>query len=333
MNMYSRATYAVMRPTSTRILPSHKIIQISARHFSTESIVKFPVLEFKQSISVRVMTKQDLQMVMGWAAREGWNPGKYEVEPLYAVDPRGYKVLEVDGEPIASLASVQHSQDFAFLGLYIVKPEFRGKGYGKLLWDISMGTLVDCKTIGLNGVLSQIDNYRKSGFYPSHLNTRWQGTSFYPFNKTDPAKDVILKRRDDFSFSRLIDYDAKIFTTPRSAFLNKWLAMPESHVLAAVDGDILRGYGVISAAEQGYKVAPLFADNIAIAEKLYGALCQCIGDKKSIYLDTAETNPHVSILAKRFGLEKTFDTLRMYRGQAPQIQDSKIFGLTTLEIG
>ncbi len=330
--MYSRA-YAVMRPTSTRALPSHKVVRLSVRHHSTESIAKFPILEFKQSISVRVMTKYDLKMVMGWAASEGWNPGKYEIEPLYAADPRGYKVLEVDGEPIASLASIKHSQSLAFLGLYIVKPEFRGKGYGKLLWDISMGTLMDCKTIGLNGVLSQVDNYRKSGFLPCHLNTRWRGTSFLPLTETDPAKDVNLKKKDDFSLSRLVDYDAKIFATPRAAFLNKWLAMPESHVLAAVDSGILRGYGVVSAAEQGYKVAPLFADNIAIAEKLYGALCQCVGDKKTIYLDTAETNPFASILAKRFGLEKTFDTLRMYRGQAPQIQDSKIFGLTTLEIG
>lgn len=331
--MLSCRTYIVKRQTSLSTLPKHKLLQLHVQYHSTDSVTKLTALEFKQHIGVRVMTKKDLGMVMSWAKNEGWNPGKYEVEPLYAADPCGYKILEVDGKPIASLASVKHSSDLAFLGLYIVKPEFRGKGYGKLLWDISMGTLTDCKSIGLNGVLTQADNYRKSGFLPYHLNTRWRGVTVRSLEKLEPAKDICLKKKDDFSFSKLVDYDAKIFTAPRIAFLNKWLAMPESHVLAAIDDGVLRGYGVVSAAQEGYKVAPLFADNEAIAEKIYKALCHSVGEKKPIYLDTAASNPLAAILAKRVGLEKTFDTLRMYKGQAPQVQDSKVFGLTTLEIG
>ncbi len=329
--MYSR--WILTREMSLRTLPYRKLFYDSGRDYSTERIPKFAVLEFKRNITVRVMTKNDLQIVRGWAVKEGWNPGKYEVDPLYAADPSGYKLLEIDGEPVASLASVKHSQNLAFLGLYIVKPEFRGKGYGKLLWDVTMGTLTSCETIGLNGVLDQVENYRKSGFTPLNFNTRWRGASLFPLGKTTFAKDICLKKKDDFSLTQLIDYDAKIFSTSRAAFLAKWLDMPDSHVLAAIDGGVLRGYGVVSALEEGYKIAPLFADNEAIAEKIYGGLCHCVGDKKLIYFDTTEANPLAIAFAKRFGLEKKFDTLRMYKGQTPQTQDSKMFGLATLEIG
>src|SRR5688572_8840030 len=94
-NMYSKA-YVVMRQTSIKSLPNHKIVQVSIRHHSTQKIVKLPLLAFKEDISVRNMTKNDLKMVMDWAAGEGWNPGKHEIDPLYAVDPNGYKVLEVN---------------------------------------------------------------------------------------------------------------------------------------------------------------------------------------------------------------------------------------------
>lgn len=331
MRIPARKAYVLIRSVSTK-LPQHEVSQVTIRCHSTGSVVKYPILEFKKNINVRIMSKHDLQMVAGWAAKEGWNPGKYEVEPLYAADPRGYKILEVDGEPIASLASVKHSDDFAFLGLYIVKPEFRGKGYGKLLWDVSMGTLVDCETIGLNAVLNQVDNYGASGFSPAHLNTRWRGMSV-SLDESHSTKDIVLKSNRNFSFSKLVDYDAKIFSTPRAAFLKKWLAMPESHTLAAISDGALQGYGVVSAALDGYKIAPLFANNEAIADKIYQALCHCVGEGKTIYLDTVEANPAVMTLAKRFGLEKTFDTLRMYRGLKPQTEDDKVFGLTTLEIG
>lgn len=306
----------------------------SRRHFSISFSPHHTPLIPNKDIKVRLMTKDDSKMVMGWAAKEGWNPGKYEVEPLYVADSTGYHLLEIDGEPVASLASVKHSQNFAFLGLYIVKPEYRGKGYGKLLWDIVMGTLKDCTTLGLNGVIDQVENYKRSGFMPATLNTRWRGRPSLKFfgniNNTVLNNISVTK---DFSLTSMIDYDAKIFANPRAVFLSQWLKMPESHVLAAIEGGVLRGYGSLSVSEEGYKVAPLFADNEAIAEKLYVALCHYTANKGYIQIDTNENNPFAAALAKRFGLEKMFDTLCMYKGVAPGMEDKKIFGLTTLEIG
>ena len=222
-----------------------------------------------------------MQLVKNWAINERWNPGLYEVDALYAADPNVYYLLEMDKEPVASLASVRYSKKHAFLGLYIVEPHYRGQGYGKLLWDIVMGNLKDCSSIGLNGVSEQLDQYKKEGFNVAHTNTRWHGNLSSSKNPSS-VEDTRIKLKKPVSLSAIIDYDARLFPTPRAAFLSKWLTMPHSHVFAAIDNGDLSGYGVISKAHDGYKIAPLVANNQAVAKCLYINLCRCIGSQDSV---------------------------------------------------
>lgn len=292
-------------------------------------------LDSKKGLSVQIMTIDKLRIVMHWAAQEGWNPGKYEIEALHQADPTGYRLLCAGDEPIAALAGVKHSANFAFLGLYIVKPEYRGKGYGKLLWDFTLNTLKNCGTIGLNGVMNQVAIYANSEFKPATLNARWRGKApkklLNEMLGNRPQKKVILTT--EAFLTNVVDYDTKIFSTQRTALLAKWLIMPKSHALFAVENGMLKGYGVISVTTEGYKIAPLFADDEEIAERLYVALCQYVEPNAFIYLDTNENNPSAAALTRRLGLEKTFETLRMYKGEAPKSDDKRVFGLTSLEIG
>lgn len=284
-----------------------------------------------KEINVRKMTKQDLQQVMWWAANERWNPGLYEIDALYAADPKGYYLLEIDNKPVASLAIVRYAQQFAFLGLYIVEPAHRKQGYGKLLWDSVMRNITDC-SIGLNSVSSQVEQYKKEGFSPANTNTRWQGNLLNAKNLPIEVNNPITLQKPD-SITPLIDYNAHLFPAPRAAFLSQWLIMPYSHVLAAFEKDKLCGYGVISKTSEGYKIAPLLADNQAIAQRLYLALCRCIRKDDTVYIDTSDTNPDASDLMQKLGLKQCFETVRMYKGQAFVIEDSKWFGLNSLEIG
>ena len=43
-----------------------------------------------------------------------------EIHLLHVADPEGFLVGELDGEPIATVSGVRYSDDFAFLGCYIV---------------------------------------------------------------------------------------------------------------------------------------------------------------------------------------------------------------------
>ncbi|MGO8499579.1 GNAT family N-acetyltransferase, partial [Rhizobium ruizarguesonis] len=68
---------------------------------------------------------------------------------------------------VGSISVVKYGESFAFLGLYIVHHDFRGKGYGKEIWAAGIASAGD-RTIGLDGVAAQQDNYRKAGFEPDY---------------------------------------------------------------------------------------------------------------------------------------------------------------------
>ena len=306
------------------------------RSMSSNTVIPpYVPLILKQNIAIRNMTREDLKLVFKWAEREGWNPGKHEIEPLYAIDPRGYYMLDVDGEPTASLAAVRYSQKLAFLGLFIVVPNRRKEGFGSMLWDAATRKLEICSTVGLNAVMDQIDRYGKAGFSPSFLNTRWKGKlDTLPIENEIKKEGIFLT--DTFSTKDVVRYDNSIFSTPRMAFLAQWLKMPESHALAALDSQgNITGYGVISRTVEpnSYKIAPLLANSEIIADQLYRNLCNFAGKGATVLIDISETSPYASFMIERFKLEKLFDTMRMYKGETPEIDKDKVVGLTSLEIG
>ena len=113
-------------------------------------------------------------MAVDWAAAEGWNPGLADAECFARVDPGGFLIGEVDGEPVAVVSAVNYDDHFAFLGFFIVRPELRGHSYGL---QVSQAALAHAgsRTMGLDGVVEQQDNYAKSGFARAYNNIRYGG--------------------------------------------------------------------------------------------------------------------------------------------------------------
>ena len=128
---------------------------------------------------IRPMRLAGLETALGWARAEGWDPGYDDAAAFHAADPGGFLMGWIGTVAVACISVVKYGEDFAFLGLYIVRPEHRSKGYGKAIWDAGIASAVG-RVIGLDGVLAQQDNYRKSGFeraYGSALSGRLSGLS------------------------------------------------------------------------------------------------------------------------------------------------------------
>jgi ribosomal protein S18 acetylase RimI-like enzyme len=117
----------------------------------------------KSSYIIRTMIRQEVDISIEWAAAEGWNPGLYDANCFHTADPNGFLVGVLRDEPIATISVVKYGNSYGFLGFYIVRPEYRGRGYGMQIWDAGLAYLHG-QTIGLDGVVAQQDNYRKSGF-------------------------------------------------------------------------------------------------------------------------------------------------------------------------
>src|SRR4030095_16247595 len=125
---------------------------------------------------VRPMRREELAFAIDLAAREGWNPGLHDAECFFSADPGGFLIGELAHEPIGCISAVSYERRYGFVGLYIVRPEFRGRGYGLRLWQAAIARLAG-HNIGLDGVVAQQKNYAKSGFRLAYRNVRYRATA------------------------------------------------------------------------------------------------------------------------------------------------------------
>ena len=70
-----------------------------------------------------------------------------------------------------------------------------------------------------------------------------------------------------------------------------------------------------------------------IARRLYDAAAAHIPGGEAIFVDLPEANPGTSTLLAGLNLSPVFETARMYTGPDPSIDLSKLFGVTTFELG
>ena len=278
------------------------------------------------SYQIRTMSRQEVQLAVDWAAAEGWNPGLQDAALFYAADPQGFLAGFLGDRLIATISAVRYRQDFGFIGFYIVTPEFRGHGYGWQLWQTAMQGLAG-RNVGLDGVVAQQDNYKKSGFLLAYNNVRYQAQV--------PARTAISANIADLSalpFDTVLAYDSRCFFAPRPEFLRPWLTQPAGRALGYVTDGNLQGYGVIRQCRSGCKIGPLFADNLEIADQLLTALAG-YAKGQSLFLDVPEPNPAAVALAGRHRMQPVFQTARMYTGPAPALDLTKVFGVTSFELG
>lgn len=276
---------------------------------------------------IRTMTRGEIDITIQWAADEGWNPGLHDADCFHAADPDGFLIGMLGEEPVATISVVKYGGVFGFLGFYIVKPEFRGQGYGIKIWNAGLQYLDGC-VVGLDGVVVQQDNYKKSGFSLAYRNIRYQGAS------TGAApEDSHIVHLAAIPFEEIHAYDRPFFPGERSEFLKRWIAMPGAKALGILDNGYLSGFGVIRPCRAGHKIGPLFADNPELAEQLFAALQAKAPEGGPVFLDTPESNAEAVALAERHGMEISFETARMYKGAAPALPIERLFGVTTFELG
>jgi GNAT superfamily N-acetyltransferase len=274
--------------------------------------------------TVQVMSRAQLDLAVDWAAAEGWNPGLSDAGIFHAADPQGFLIGLQDGEPAACISVVRYGHRYGFLGFYIAAPAWRGKGVGWAVWQAGLQHLGE-RVVGLDGVLAQQGNYRKSGFALAHRNIRYGGMP--AFGK--PLPDLVDVRH--IAFDRLIACDRRFFPAPRDAFLSAWLTSPGHRALAAVEGGAVAALGVIRPCRKGHKIGPLYAATPMQAAGLLAGLCEGIAGP--VWLDVPDTNPAAVKLAEDCGLKPDFETARMYKGIAPTIDMACLYGITTFELG
>ncbi|MBY6004175.1 GNAT family N-acetyltransferase [Salipiger bermudensis] len=273
------------------------------------------------SVTHRRMTAADLGLVLDWAAAEGWNPGRDDTAPFHAADPDGFFIAVEDEKILAAISVVNHTDDYAFLGLYICAPEARGRGIAYELWQTAMAHAGE-RTIGLDGVPEQQENYIKSGFELVGSTVRHTG----PLTR-GPAADTRPANAADIG--RMIELEAVASGVAKPRFLTQWFRpTPTRHGFMSADGT---GMVVIRECRDGYKIGPLVARSDVQARNLLQAAAAIAGEA-DVSIDVPASDRTLTGICRELGLAPGFETARMYRG-APIFGGDLLYAVATLELG
>jgi len=277
-------------------------------------------------LRIRTMRPDEISIAVDWAAAEGWNPGFRDAPCFSLVDPDGFLIGELDSAPAATISCVNYSTSFAFLGFYIVREDLRGRGHGLRIWNAAIAH-AGPRVIGLDGVVAQQQNYRKSGFKRAYANVRYGGTVVAP----DPQR-VSVVPLNDVPLALVAADDATVFPAPRIQFLRAWIGSPGHVARALVRDDRLAAWGVIRPCRMGSKIGPLVGDDRDAVEAVLAALVAS-STNGEIFLDVPSINRDAIALAEDLGLAPVFETARMYTGEIPPLRLERVFGVTTFELG
>ncbi|MBC8753403.1 GNAT family N-acetyltransferase [Kordia sp. YSTF-M3] len=265
-----------------------------------------------------------------WAQEEGWNTGPHDAEVYFATDPDGFYGFHHNGELIAGGSIVSYNGEFGFMGFFIVKTEYRAHGIGRKLWyhrrDKLRSRLHKNAAIGMDGVVAMQAFYQKGGFEIAFRDVRYEkkGTAFTIDKNISPIEETDVET--------ILKYDKQCFGFSRPQFLKPWLQLPLTKTFKYIENGELKGFAIIRKCNTGYKVCPLFADNLEVAEALYKAcLNAVIGEL--VYIDIPMINEDAKALIKKYEATYIFECARMYLGNPPAINFNKVFGITTFELG
>lgn len=274
---------------------------------------------------IRQAKFSDMKFLIDLAGQEGWDPGLHDDEIFFASDRKGFFVGELNGDLISSISAVKYN-NFGFIGFYIVKPEYRGLGYGIKIWQNAFDYLGDIN-IGLDGVVSQVENYKKFGFKLAHNNARYSGKLHVPeFNNNNIIKADLV------NFNYLCSYDKLHFGFLREDFLRKWINQEDSCSICYLDEKEIKGFSTCRKTIGGFKIGPLFAKDKDIAEIMFLYLVSKIGNS-NFYLDINENfKPAIEIVNKH-NMTKVFETKRMYTKTQSAAKWDEVFGITSFELG
>lgn len=278
--------------------------------------------------SLGPMTETETRELSMWAEAEGWNPGLSDVAVAWAWQPQSFIALRRAGELVGGGSIVRHSPHHGFMGLFIVKPEFRGTGLGRELWfarrDLLLDRLSESATIGMDGVLDLVPFYHQGGFRKAWQDIRFEGVAQGEFN----ARVI-----DDRPKASILDaFDQEHFPAPRSEFLDRWLSAPGVMSASIFDKGTLVGFGALRPCTRGYKFGPVHARDASIAHALIEHLQHRVSGA-FVQIDVPDLNRSGIRLAESFGFESVFACARMYFGPKPDLPIGQIFGVTSFEFG
>jgi len=285
--------------------------------FGIEDCVRHPLsiqnrkskIQMDSIPQIRVMTAADIPAGMRLKDTAGWNQTGEDWRRFLQANPEGCFVAEWNGQVTGTVTTIIYEDRFAWIGMVLVDPEFRGKGLGSSLLAHAMDHLdarkVPC--MKLDATPQGKGLYQRLGFLPEYEIERHILERVTAAAHTDEITSVEDHRG-------VLAMDRDVFGADRSVVLNSVAGdAPELMIITPQDQS-LGGYALGRRGSHADHLGPWVARSAATAREVLERFLHRSG-RSLVFVDVVKDNPWaLALLAeKRFKFSRPLT--RMWRGE------------------
>ena len=258
-------------------------------------------------MNLRTMTIADIPAGMRLKEMAGWNQTPADWRRFLEYSPRGCFVAEVDGHVVGTAATIVYEERFAWIGMVLVDPEYRGRGIGTrlLLQAIEHLDGNGIRTAKLDATPQGRPIYEKLGFRCEYEIERWilerNVSRERNARNVRPASEKILQ------------LDREIFGADRSGLLRSLAEDAPEFALLMQRGDEIAGYAFGRHGMPADHLGPWMARDTVAAEFLLDEFLDA-SIVKTVIVDVLKTRKFVMDLLVSRGFQVLRPLTRMVRG-------------------
>lgn len=258
-------------------------------------------------MNLRTMTTADILAGMRLKDLAGWNQTPADWRCFLESSPRGCFAAEVDGEVVGTAATIVYEQRFAWIGMVLVDPEFRGRGIGTCLLRKTIEHLdeIGIRTMKLDATPAGRPIYQKLGFEDEYEIERWL--------LKRPASEAAIASALHSVCDRVPQLDREIFGADRGSLVRSLAAENPDFALAAERAGEIAGYAFGRRGTLADHLGPWMArDEETAAELLDEFLTR--SKRESVFVDALKQRRFVSEMLLARGFTVSRPLTRMVRG-------------------
>jgi len=187
-------------------------------------------------MKLRTMTTDDIPAGMRLKDLAGWNQTPADWRCFLDSSPRGCFAAEVEGKVVGTAATIVYEQRFAWIGMVLVDPEFRGQGIGTCLLGKTIEHLdgLGIRTMKLDATPAGRPIYQKLGFNNEYEIERWL------LKRSVPQAAPVVKFQP--ISDRVLQLDREIFGADRGPLLRSLAAENPDFALVTERNGEIAGY-------------------------------------------------------------------------------------------
>jgi len=264
---------------------------------------------------LRTMTESDVAAGMRLKGLAGWNQTEADWKRFLAASREGCFVAEVGGVVRGTAATIVYGGRFAWVGMVLVDPEFRGRGIGTTLLEKCIEQLdslgVPCIKLDATPLGKPV--YEKLGFAVEYELERWtlkRAASDSAGGKQTDAWEAMPAPLFEF----ILKADGEAFGADRSGILRAVNAEEPRFTDGIWNAGGMEGYAFGRHGSFADHLGPWIAkDEETGARLLDRFLEQTV--RETVVTDCSAANPFVKKLLHARGFEFSRPLTRMFRGR------------------